>query len=261
MQPHTLKHTYSPTGGPRTMLPCFFPTLTFSVFSLSHYFSLIFSSLFLCTHLSMRTHRWDVSMGGREAIICIRPSFIPLPLGGTRARGALGWWGCNGSAFANTAAFQTDVCMHTHIHKVVNRRPIISHLFLTLSQLDRRLTIGHWGEQLGVTPAAAHTHTRAHAHTLVIFIFASVSFHPATHFPFSALPLHMILSSFFFSPSFLINWCCLRYYLCHTNQINGRHSFLKGKLLKNVSQSCGFEEDLWSSASLAFFFNMWVFCF
>lgn len=88
------------------------------------------------------------------------PLLFPF-LGGTRAQGA-GWWGCNGSAFANTAAFQTDVCMHTHIHKVVNRRPIISHLFLTSSQLDWRLIIGHWGDLLGVTPAAAHTHMHIH---------------------------------------------------------------------------------------------------
>lgn len=194
-------------------------------------------------------------LGGREGghRNASAPLLFSLPPGGTRARDG-GWRGCNGSAFANTAAFQTDVCTHahthTHIHKAVNRRPIISHLFLTCSQSDRRLTIGHWGSGW-----ASHLQWHTHAHTFVIFILASVSFHPATHF-------HLPLCFFF--PSFLINWCCLRYYLCHTNQINGRHSFLKGKLLKKcvTEQICGYEEDLWSFASLLlFFFNVFFFCF
>lgn len=147
-------------------------------------------------------------------------------------------------------------CTHTHMHKAVNRRPLISHLFLTSSQLDRdHQPLGEW---LGVTPAAAHTH----AHTLVIFILASVSFHPATQFHLSAL-LHIILSLFYFFPSFLINWCCLRYYLCHTNQINGRHSFLKGKLLKKMSLSRAVALRRISDLLplFCFFFIMWVFCF
>lgn len=160
------------------------------------------------------------------------PLLFPF-LGGTRAQGA-GWWGCNGSAFANTAAFQTDVCMHTHIHKVVNRRPIISHLFLMSSQLDWRLIIGHWGDLLGVTPAAAHTHTCTYTCHFHLGFCVISSCHPLSSFCPSSSH-HPLCFSFFHS--FLINWCCLRYYLCHTNQINGRHSFLKGKLLKKMSLS------------------------
>lgn len=94
---------------------------------------------------------------------------------------------CKHSCLSNTCLHGHT---HTHIHKAVNRRPIISHLFLTSSQLDRRLTVGHWGSGW-----VSHLQRHTHAHTLVIFILASVSFHPATQFHLSAL-LHIILSLF-----------------------------------------------------------------
>lgn len=153
-----------------------------------------------------------------------------------------GGGGCNGSTFANTAAFQTDVCVHAHthyIHKAVISKPIISHLF---SDVKANWILGWPSASGGVVCHTCSTHTCTHTH----------SFLPPTHSHPIALPPQTILSSFPFFLLFLINWCCLRYYLCYTNQINGRHSFLKGKLLKKcvAEQNCGFEEDLRSSASL-----------
>lgn len=125
-------------------------------------------------------------MGGREAIEMHPPLFYsPSSRWHTCAR----WWVagvqrkriCKHSCLSNRCLHA-----HTHIHKAVNRRPIISHLFLTCSQSDRRLTIGHWGSGW-----ASHLQWHTHAHTFVIFILASVSFHPATHFhlPLCFFPL------------------------------------------------------------------------
>lgn len=49
----------------------------------------------------------------------------------------------------------------------------------------------------------------------------------------------------------------------YTNQINGRHSFLRGKLLKKCvsEQNCSFDEDFCFSASLAFFKICYVILF
>lgn len=54
--------------------------------------------------------------------------------------------------------------------------------------------------------------------------FLPPPFPPPIAIPLS-LPVHPLSSSLFLF--FLKNRCCLRYYLCYTNQINGRHSFLK----------------------------------
>lgn len=108
-------------------------------------------------------------MGGEgEAPKCIGPSFIPLPPGHARVRAALGWRARNGSAFANTAAFQTDVCTHTHaraharLHggqKQANNEPSFSDVEPIRSgrpSAGGGMVPRHCGHFL--TPAAAHKH-------------------------------------------------------------------------------------------------------
>lgn len=175
------------------MLPCFFSNPHIFLFSHSLIIScLVFISLFLCTHLSMRTHQGDVSVGGgggrRNASAPLSFPFLSV----AHVRGMVGGGGATEVHLQTQLPFkQMFACIHTHSQsgqQTANNKPSFSDVQPIGSEVDHRPL----GERLGVTPPVAYTHT--HTHTFVIFILASVSFHPATHFH---LPL--------FFPSFLIN--------------------------------------------------------
>lgn len=72
-----------------------------------------------------------------------------------------------------------------------------------------------------------NTHTQAHFHLAALSFFLPGILSPqppsSSFCPLSFLRFPFIIIIFFFSK----NGCCLRYYLCYTNQINRRHSFLK----------------------------------
>lgn len=102
------------------------------------------------------------------------PHLFPF-LSVARAWGGLG--GCNGSAFANTAAFQTDVCMHSHSgQQKANNKPSFCDV---QPEVDHRPWGWGW---LGVTPAATHTCTYA-CHFHLGFCVTS-SCHPFIFPPF-----------------------------------------------------------------------------
>lgn len=112
-------------------------------------------------------------------------------------------WSHNRSAIANTAAFQTDVCTHRHMHActAVKSKPIMSHLFLTSSQSDQRLTVGQGGS--GSASLWPFSHTCSGTKTL--FNLGSCHFFlPPTLIllPCLLTPSIFIIPLF---PSFLIN--------------------------------------------------------
>lgn len=150
---HTLKHTVQ--QGDLVQRCLVFPTLAFP-FSLLPLINLVpFDSLAPMRQLSGREGKPSKR---------IRPSFNSSSprwhtcTGHPRVLG--GGAGCNGSAFANTAAFQTDVCMYTHTHSQSGQQQANNKPSFFWRPANR---IGAWplangGERLCVTPA----HTRAH---------------------------------------------------------------------------------------------------
>lgn len=197
---HTHTHWNTPTVQQGDLEQCclvFFQTshflfLILSLFCVWFLFLFFYASISSCAHTD-ETSQWA---GGKPSK-CICPSFIPLPrwhtCAGRRVVGVQWKRICKHSCLSNR-------CLHAHTHsqsgqQKANNKPSFSDVEPIGLEVD------HWslGGFVGCHTCSG-THT--HAHTLVIFILASVSFHPATHFHLSALPLHIILFVFLFSALF-----------------------------------------------------------
>lgn len=174
--------------------------------------------------------------------------------------------GGSGNASANTAASSTDV--HTHKHQAQSERegdeaivhrcppsilpvqlPILSENKPSVSDPGpiRSETEAHW-----LTREAARFHCGSCDRLLTPAVTADLRclplslvepkgtcVHTQTHpplfsfaFPHPIIPQSPFsppsLFPFFFIFCFFIKRCCLRYYLCYTNQINRRHFSFKG---------------------------------
>lgn len=104
------------------------------------------------------------------------------------------------------------------------------------------------------------THTHRPIFIMLLYHFSLAS---SPSLLFRLLSSLLSLSLIQFPLLFLKNRRCLRYYLCYTNQINGRHSFLKIDIKCVTEQNCGIMGNLGSSAALISFFkdNEILLCF
>lgn len=227
----------------------------------------------------------DVWAGG-EAIVsdwsCLNASFPSFFFFLGHPRGG-------GNALTNTAA--SDTQMHNHTRRHAGRKgewdrsiavtrsvgffffslppllpPIISKNKPSVSDPGpiRSETGAHWPTGGAAIPVTNCWHLQWQQ-TFTAFSLPHTCIHTLwpifilllCHFPLSPPPIHfhpsihppLSLSFFYF---LLLNRCCLRYYLCYTNQINRRHSFFL-KLLKNVYYWAACGESLKTKWDFFFF--------
>lgn len=140
---HTLKHAYSPTGDlEQSCLVFFNPPIFFPLFHPDQFDSLF---LFLFTHFSVRTHRRAVEM---HRPLFYSSSWSHTCAGHPRVAGVQRKRICKHSCLSNRclhARTHTHTHRHMHAYTAVKSKPITSHLFLTSSQSDQRLTVGQGG--------------------------------------------------------------------------------------------------------------------